>query len=862
MRDTPISSTIVFGNTVKDMAFHSLSPSPPPTSSSFIENEAIPNEIYSILAQHPIFANIHDENFLQQLATVMHPRFVAPGDMIVREGDEARSMFFVIKGVVQVQSGDGEVVFAELGRSQFFGEIALLFSVNRTATVCAKTKCVLARLSSEELQNILEKFPDVATAINNEAQKRFADLLSEMERAGKRVPEITFEGMQEKRKQERHVSKSSSAKSLAPSRRNSDLDIGNMSTSPSREFMYAMNVVHQGELTGERSIPAEQPLHQQLSASHLLDQKPIVASTIVKDPLEESDPSNDDVFRNANPAFMMHVALPDNEYDYYDDDDVEQDQTTDDEVEMFPSNSSEDSSTSSAETPPGSIQIPRQANPMLSAFASQNGGRRRASVAVWSDDKLMQLAANKGGSNSSGGSNDATKRKTWDGDQSPATLNRKRFAESIVQGDDSDADGAVEGPGCVYVDDRYGILGKSIMSRILSYLPFTTLFRIRSLNRLVFTLITSTEPNYRNLLSHIDLSPFHKRINDKSLCDVASYANTSVTSLNMRNCWAVTDKGLIKAAAYMSQLHDLVLASVWDITDGGLLSLARSCPNLTSLDLSNCRKITDNGVLAVLSACPGLTIITLSYCKNLSDLVLDHPQWRRVRRLDLQRCTGITDAGFERWRHPFTAERELQQRNSSAHHNGHNNSSNSSNNHSINGHVNSNDNPTPSSLSNSHINKHHNHLDFAMEELCLADCSFLTDNTITSISLSCHSLKVLSLSFCCALSESFATPLVTGCAALEELDMSFCGGAVTDSALQILGRGLSSSLDKLSIRGCIQVTDSGLNVLAEHALALRKVNVSNCKSVSKVGTRHWEPLNQSIFSGERIDIKIQRHSVA
>lgn len=44
-------------------------------------------------------------------------------------------MFFIHRGTVDVVSEDGEVVFAKMDEGSFFGEISLVYSVPRTASI-------------------------------------------------------------------------------------------------------------------------------------------------------------------------------------------------------------------------------------------------------------------------------------------------------------------------------------------------------------------------------------------------------------------------------------------------------------------------------------------------------------------------------------------------------------------------------------------------------------------------------------------------------------------------------------------------------------------------------------------------------
>jgi CRP/FNR family cyclic AMP-dependent transcriptional regulator len=62
------------------------------------------------------------------------------GEIVVREGDLSREMFVIQRGSVEVTklTDAGEVALATLGRGNFFGEMSLLDSQPRSATVRAK----------------------------------------------------------------------------------------------------------------------------------------------------------------------------------------------------------------------------------------------------------------------------------------------------------------------------------------------------------------------------------------------------------------------------------------------------------------------------------------------------------------------------------------------------------------------------------------------------------------------------------------------------------------------------------------------------------------------------------------------------
>ena|ERR1043166_7965017 len=69
-----------------------------------------------------------------------HVESFSDGEIVVHEGDTSREMFVIQRGSVEVTklAEAGEVVLATLERGSFFGEMSLLDSQPRSATVRAK----------------------------------------------------------------------------------------------------------------------------------------------------------------------------------------------------------------------------------------------------------------------------------------------------------------------------------------------------------------------------------------------------------------------------------------------------------------------------------------------------------------------------------------------------------------------------------------------------------------------------------------------------------------------------------------------------------------------------------------------------
>ncbi|KAK5656958.1 hypothetical protein OQA88_3480 [Cercophora sp. LCS_1] len=152
----------------------------PLTASSIPE---MPWDIFNRIQSFPLFMSAPDD-FL--IAIGAHLKLVAHSahDHILTEGDEAKAMYWLVRGAVAVTSRDGEAVYAELKPGAFFGEIGVLMDIPRTATIIARTKCLLIVLKKEDLQAELPKYPQMEKAIREEAQERLAVLKKKRQENG------------------------------------------------------------------------------------------------------------------------------------------------------------------------------------------------------------------------------------------------------------------------------------------------------------------------------------------------------------------------------------------------------------------------------------------------------------------------------------------------------------------------------------------------------------------------------------------------------------------------------------------------------------------------------------------------------
>jgi Predicted membrane protein len=112
----------------------------------------------------PLFESL-DDKAARELCQLLEPLDSKAKTVLFRAGDAGDSMYLIERGKVRicVQAKDGqEVTLAELGRGDFFGEMALLDGDPRSADAVVAEDAKLALLSREHFLSFMRKTPDVA----------------------------------------------------------------------------------------------------------------------------------------------------------------------------------------------------------------------------------------------------------------------------------------------------------------------------------------------------------------------------------------------------------------------------------------------------------------------------------------------------------------------------------------------------------------------------------------------------------------------------------------------------------------------------------------------------------------------------
>ncbi|MBI5244975.1 MAG: cyclic nucleotide-binding domain-containing protein [Elusimicrobia bacterium] len=105
---------------------------------------------------------------LGYLLQMFHSRTYHEGETLFLEGDIGRALFIVESGRIELtKNGPGGTAqkLADLGPGSFFGEMALLEHLPRSANAVARERSVLLLLYRSKLEDILHHHPRVGVAI-------------------------------------------------------------------------------------------------------------------------------------------------------------------------------------------------------------------------------------------------------------------------------------------------------------------------------------------------------------------------------------------------------------------------------------------------------------------------------------------------------------------------------------------------------------------------------------------------------------------------------------------------------------------------------------------------------------------------
>ena len=142
------------------------------------------NEEVELLRQIPLFSNVEPAK-LKLLAFTSERVTFGPGQMMVQQGDTGDAAYIIIEGDadILIDTPDGPIKVATVGRNAIIGEIAILCDVPRTATVQARTQLVTLRITKDLFFRLVNEFPQMAVEIMRELARRLERTTAQLQAA-------------------------------------------------------------------------------------------------------------------------------------------------------------------------------------------------------------------------------------------------------------------------------------------------------------------------------------------------------------------------------------------------------------------------------------------------------------------------------------------------------------------------------------------------------------------------------------------------------------------------------------------------------------------------------------------------------
>ena len=131
-------------------------------------------DTWNLVAKVPLFRNL-DAARIAAVAGVLRARRAERGERLIRKGDQADSMYFIVSGEVEVDQ-ESAAPKGRLAAGDFFGEIALIAERARTATITALSACKLLVLHKDDFESFMQAHPELRDAVRVAAKRRLQEI--------------------------------------------------------------------------------------------------------------------------------------------------------------------------------------------------------------------------------------------------------------------------------------------------------------------------------------------------------------------------------------------------------------------------------------------------------------------------------------------------------------------------------------------------------------------------------------------------------------------------------------------------------------------------------------------------------------
>ncbi len=119
----------------------------------------------------PLFSRLSTRR-LREIATLADEVDLPAGKVLAKEGDRGREFFALVDGEVEVEQG-GRLI-RRMKAGDFFGEIALVTKMPRTATVTATTDVRVLVITERDFAGLVRQTPEVGRGVAEALDERLA----------------------------------------------------------------------------------------------------------------------------------------------------------------------------------------------------------------------------------------------------------------------------------------------------------------------------------------------------------------------------------------------------------------------------------------------------------------------------------------------------------------------------------------------------------------------------------------------------------------------------------------------------------------------------------------------------------------
>ena len=120
--------------------------------------------VADLLSGIPVFDGLTGKE-IAQVERILHRRQYVQDEIVFRQGEPGMGMYIIHSGTIAIVSEPENQQLSELHDGDFFGEVALLDELPRSATAIAGNTCVVFGLFQPDLFGLIEREPRLGVKI-------------------------------------------------------------------------------------------------------------------------------------------------------------------------------------------------------------------------------------------------------------------------------------------------------------------------------------------------------------------------------------------------------------------------------------------------------------------------------------------------------------------------------------------------------------------------------------------------------------------------------------------------------------------------------------------------------------------------